>query len=164
MAHPTVVSVLLSASVERCFVSRMRDFFRQIFIILFLLLWKIVEINFNDFNLGLSKLSMWIRYHNIKTFNIKVMESYLVESKHEGPGLVHAPSVCMFLCELINSNKVCQMGMIKGFRLVNMVTKNSSKMSWQAMQIRCGRLSHKKILTFFWRREPILSSQPQNGV
>ena len=24
--HPTVVSVLLSASVERCFVSRMRDF------------------------------------------------------------------------------------------------------------------------------------------
>ena len=25
--HPTVVSVLLSASVERCFVSRMRDFF-----------------------------------------------------------------------------------------------------------------------------------------
>ena len=25
--HPTVVSVLLSASVERCFVSRMRDFY-----------------------------------------------------------------------------------------------------------------------------------------
>ena len=27
LVHPTVVSVLLSASVERCFVSRMRDFF-----------------------------------------------------------------------------------------------------------------------------------------
>ena len=26
LVHPTVVSVLLSASVERCFVSRMRDF------------------------------------------------------------------------------------------------------------------------------------------
>ena len=28
--HPTVVSVLLSASVERCFVSRMRDFYPSI--------------------------------------------------------------------------------------------------------------------------------------
>ena len=28
LVHPTVVSVLLSASVERCFVSRMRTFFR----------------------------------------------------------------------------------------------------------------------------------------
>ena len=28
LVHPTVVSVLLSASVERCFVSRMRDFHR----------------------------------------------------------------------------------------------------------------------------------------
>ena len=28
LVHPTVVSVLLSASVERCFVSRMRDFQR----------------------------------------------------------------------------------------------------------------------------------------
>ena len=27
LVHPTVVSVLLSASVERCFVSRMRDFY-----------------------------------------------------------------------------------------------------------------------------------------
>ena len=27
LVHPTVVSVLLSASVERCFVSRMQDFF-----------------------------------------------------------------------------------------------------------------------------------------
>ena len=27
LVHPTVESVLLSASVERCFVSRMRDFF-----------------------------------------------------------------------------------------------------------------------------------------
>ena len=27
LVHPTVVLVLLSASVERCFVSRMRDFF-----------------------------------------------------------------------------------------------------------------------------------------
>ena len=27
LVHPTVVSVLLSASVERCLVSRMRDFF-----------------------------------------------------------------------------------------------------------------------------------------
>ena len=27
LVHPTVVSVLLSASVERCFVSRMRDLF-----------------------------------------------------------------------------------------------------------------------------------------
>ena len=27
LVHPTVVSVLLSPSVERCFVSRMRDFF-----------------------------------------------------------------------------------------------------------------------------------------
>ena len=27
LVHPTVVSVLLSASVERCFVFRMRDFF-----------------------------------------------------------------------------------------------------------------------------------------
>ena len=27
LVHPTVVSVLLSASVERCYVSRMRDFF-----------------------------------------------------------------------------------------------------------------------------------------
>ena len=27
LVHPTVVSVLLSATVERCFVSRMRDFF-----------------------------------------------------------------------------------------------------------------------------------------
>ena len=26
LVHPTVISVLLSASVERCFVSRMRDF------------------------------------------------------------------------------------------------------------------------------------------
>ena len=26
LVHPTVVSLLLSASVERCFVSRMRDF------------------------------------------------------------------------------------------------------------------------------------------
>ena len=30
LVHPTVVSVLLSASVERCFVSRMRDFFKKI--------------------------------------------------------------------------------------------------------------------------------------
>ena len=30
LIHPTVVSVLLSASVERCFVSRMRDFFIRI--------------------------------------------------------------------------------------------------------------------------------------
>ena len=28
LVHPTVVSVLLSASVERCFVSRMRDFYK----------------------------------------------------------------------------------------------------------------------------------------
>ena len=28
LVHPTVVSVLLSASVERCFVSRMRDFYQ----------------------------------------------------------------------------------------------------------------------------------------
>ena len=28
LVHPTVVSVLLSASVEKCFVSRMRDFFK----------------------------------------------------------------------------------------------------------------------------------------
>ena len=28
LVHPTVVSVLLSASAERCFVSRMRDFYR----------------------------------------------------------------------------------------------------------------------------------------
>ena len=27
LVHPTVVSVLLSASVERCFFSRMRDFY-----------------------------------------------------------------------------------------------------------------------------------------
>ena len=27
LVHPTVVLVLLSASVERCFVSRMRDFY-----------------------------------------------------------------------------------------------------------------------------------------
>ena len=74
------------------------NFFRHIFIILFFLLWKIVEINFNDFNLGLSKISTWIRYHTVKTFNIKVMESYLVEPKHEVPRLVHAPSVCLFLC------------------------------------------------------------------
>ena len=32
LVHPTVVSVLLSASVERCFVSRMRDFFKVTFI------------------------------------------------------------------------------------------------------------------------------------
>ena len=30
LVHPTVVSVLLSASVERCFVSRMRDFFYKV--------------------------------------------------------------------------------------------------------------------------------------
>ena len=30
LVHPTVVSVLLSASVERCFVSRMRDFSEDI--------------------------------------------------------------------------------------------------------------------------------------
>ena len=30
LVHPTMVSVLLSASVERCFVSRMRGFFSQI--------------------------------------------------------------------------------------------------------------------------------------
>ena len=29
LVHPSVVLVLLSASVERCFVSRMRDFFLQ---------------------------------------------------------------------------------------------------------------------------------------
>ena len=28
LVHPNMVSVLLSASVERCFVSRMRDFFQ----------------------------------------------------------------------------------------------------------------------------------------
>ena len=32
--YPTVVSVLLSASVERCFVSRMRDFFNQLYVLL----------------------------------------------------------------------------------------------------------------------------------
>ena len=31
LVHPTVVSVLLSASVERCFVSRMRDFYKDNF-------------------------------------------------------------------------------------------------------------------------------------
>ena len=30
LVHPTEVSVLLSASVERCFVSRMRDFFSSV--------------------------------------------------------------------------------------------------------------------------------------
>ena len=32
LVHPTVVSVLLSASVERCFVSRVRDFFLEGFL------------------------------------------------------------------------------------------------------------------------------------
>ena len=30
LIHPSMASVLLSASVERCFVSRMRDFYRYI--------------------------------------------------------------------------------------------------------------------------------------
>ena len=32
LVHPTVVSVLLSASVHRCFVSHMRDLKRNIFL------------------------------------------------------------------------------------------------------------------------------------
>ena len=32
LVHPTMVSVLLSASVERCFVSNMRDFFIDLFL------------------------------------------------------------------------------------------------------------------------------------
>ena len=35
MVHPIVVSVLLSASVERCFVSRMRDFEKLILVFCF---------------------------------------------------------------------------------------------------------------------------------
>ena len=35
LVHPTVVSVLVSASVERCFVSRMRNFFLYIFGLVF---------------------------------------------------------------------------------------------------------------------------------
>ena len=34
MVHPTMVSVLLSALVERCFVSRMRDFFLYVVIVI----------------------------------------------------------------------------------------------------------------------------------
>ena len=36
LVHPPLASVLLSASVERCFVSRMRDFFLSPKVLLFL--------------------------------------------------------------------------------------------------------------------------------
>ena len=41
LVHPTVVLVLLSASVERCFVSRMRDF-----ILIILKIYKIIYIRY----------------------------------------------------------------------------------------------------------------------
>ena len=53
LVHPTVVSVLLSASVERCFVSRLRDFFIKPFlapapISLTILSYKVLAVLFPD--------------------------------------------------------------------------------------------------------------------
>ena len=53
LVHPTVVTVLLSASVERCFVSCMQDFFfvfyashmLQLFLISNFLLKKCIDLN-----------------------------------------------------------------------------------------------------------------------
>ena len=54
LVNPTVVSVLLSASVERCFVSRMRDFFLQAFGVLQLLCYN-----------KLSRTSVYCRSHTM---------------------------------------------------------------------------------------------------
>ena len=54
LVHPTVVSVLLSASVEKCFVSRMRDFLSYDV--------YIVKDSYNR----LSELSWKLRYGNHK--------------------------------------------------------------------------------------------------
>ena len=64
LVHPTVVSVLLSASVERCFVSRMRDFFKFIFFVL-------------DKSRNLSKIVSVLLSASVERFFVSRMRDFL---------------------------------------------------------------------------------------
>ena len=73
LVHPTVVSVLLSASVERCFVSRMRDFLK-----LRLNFWNMAEISIDGWILITGKYYLWvnINYGQIKYGWIWIIGKY----------------------------------------------------------------------------------------
>ena len=57
--HPTVVLMLLSASVERCFVSHMRDIFRKLIYFIFLIRKKSLKKNIFTFDRGHVTYDKW---------------------------------------------------------------------------------------------------------
>ena len=60
LVHPTAVSVLLYASVERCFVSRMRDFWNRCDVFYFPSAWPVPSLVMHSFSMCVNGTQKFI--------------------------------------------------------------------------------------------------------